>query len=452
MYSQQTIFKKFIKYLIPSVSAMIFFSIYTMVDGMFVGKGVGPDALAAVNTAMPFINLIFALSLMLSVGASTWISYYLGKGDKQKADEFFTLNTVAILVIGIFVSLVSLVFLEPLVSFLGGTPETFQYVKDYLKIIMSFSSFFMVAYALEVMVKADGFPQYSILYVSLAAGLNVVLDYLLVIHFDYGIKGAAYATGISQLISCMAFLSHFLKGHSNLRFRKINFSLEALRQIIKTGLPEALTELSLGFTTFAFNYVIVRLLGASGLAAFGVLMYVNNLVVMCAIGINQAMQPLISYYKGKNDHQTVKVLFKIALKTAALFAIGFLLISQLFTGQIVRLFINPSEIEPYGLAMKGLKYFSYGFVFSSVNILISGYFTANHMPKSAGFISLMRGYILVAVALMIAYLVGGADSVWIAPLAYEGFMIVVGAGMLWKLHGKNKICAVKNQEKHKVRA
>lgn len=430
MYSQQSITKQFIKYLIPSVSAMVFFSIYTMIDGMFVGKGVGPDALAAVNTAMPFINLVFAISLMLSVGASTWITYYLGAEKKEKANELFTLNIILLLIIGIITTVLSLIFIDKLAIFLGATKETFDYIIDYLRIIMIFSTFFMIAYALEVMVKADGFPIYSILYVSLAAIINIVLDYLFVIHFNYGIKGAAYATGLSQFISCMGFLSHFIIGESNLKFQKIRVSFNDVQKIIKTGLPEALTELSLGFTTFAYNYAIVRTFGTSGLAAFGVLMYINNLVVMCAIGINQAMQPLISYYKGRNEYDTVEKLFKISIKTALLFSLGFLFISQVFTVQITKLFINPTEVEPFSLAVHGLKLFSYGFIFSSINILLSGYFTANHLVKFAGSLSVLRGYVLVAISLLIMKIFIGNDGIWIASLGYEIITFLFGLMLL----------------------
>ena len=259
---------------------MWFFSIYTMVDGIFVGKGVGPIALAAVNLSMPYINGVFAVSLLISVGSSTLITFYFGKNEKKKSNEIFTLNIILISIIGIVLTGLSLVFIEKIAYFLGANNETLPYVVDYLKIIIIFSTFFMVAYSLEVLVKADGFPIYSIIFVTLAAITNIVLDYILVIRYDYGIKGAAFATGASQFISCMAFLFHFLFGKSNFKFvrPKLNFSL--ISKLFTIGIPEALTELSAGFTTFVFNFAISKHIGTYGLAAFGVIMYLNNLVLM----------------------------------------------------------------------------------------------------------------------------------------------------------------------------
>lgn len=423
------IVRQFIKYLVPSVSAMWFFSIYTMVDGMFVGRGVGATALAAVNISMPFINAIFSLALLISVGASTLIAFHLGEKKKKTGDEIFTLSVVVLAIIGILITVLSLFFLDNIAIFLGATTETLQYVKDYLGIIIVFSTFFMVAYSLEVLVKTDGFPIYAIVFVTLAALINIVLDYLFVIVFDYGVKGAALATGLSQLISCIGFLLHFIIGKSNLKFVRFKFDFQRIIRFIMIGFPEALTELSAGFTTFVFNFVILRTIGNDGIAAFGVIMYLNNLVLMTMIGINQGMQPLISYYNGQKNNEKILKLLQMSLKTATVFGLFFLIIAQIWGNELVMLFISPTNTEPFKIAVEAVRIFSFGFLVCGINIVLSGYFTALKLSVKAMIISILRGYGLITVVLLVLPNILGDTGIWIAPIVYETATLLIAIPM-----------------------
>ncbi|SNS31065.1 putative efflux protein, MATE family [Anaerovirgula multivorans] len=417
--------KEFFKYLIPSVSAMWFFSIYTMIDGIFVGRGVGPLALAAVNLSMPYINTVFAISLLVAIGSSTLITFYLGQDEREKSNEIFTLNVIILSVLGITISVFSLIVLEEIAIFLGATEDTLLYVKDYLRIIIIFSTFFIVAYSLEVLVKADGFPIYSIIFVMLAALINILLDYILVIHLGYGVKGAALATGFSQLISCITFLIHFILGKSNLKFVKPKLNFTLIKSILTIGTPESLTELSTGFTTFAFNFVVIKYIGSYGLAAFSIIMYLNNLVLMTMIGVNQGMQPLISFYNGKNDYKSIKKLLQLALKTSLVFGLLFFVSSQLFTEQLVSLFIDTANKQALKISLVGLKIFSFGFLICGFNIIFSGYFTALKETKKATIISSLRGYILMCIVLFILPAAWGNFGIWVAPLFYEALSLSV---------------------------
>lgn len=425
--------KQFFKYLVPSVSAMWFFSIYTMVDGMFVGRGVGDKALAAVNLAMPFVNTVFAVALLIAVGASTWITYYMGQGNTEKGNHLFSMTIFMVASIGVLITSLSLFFLDPLVTFLGATEETYGYVKDYLGIVISFSTFFMVAYTLEVLVKADGFPSLSITYVTLAAVINIVFDYLLVIRFGMGIKGAAYATGLAQFLSCMAFLIHFLRKKGQLRFVKPVLQWSDIQAILRVGFPESLTELSIGFTTFIFNFFIIRWIGPHGIAAFGVLMYLNNLVMMTMIGINQGMQPLVSYFNGKNDQDSIRSIIGLSLKTVLGFSLLFFFISQRMNEYVVRLFISPEHEQSFQLSISALKWFGFGFLLSGFNVFISGLFTALRFSKKASVISFLRGYVLVGVTLTVMTMGWGSNAIWMAPVVYEAITLVVALVMVLRV-------------------
>ncbi|QZY55180.1 MATE family efflux transporter [Crassaminicella profunda] len=426
--------KEFLEYLLPSISAMWVFSIYTMVDGMFVGKGIGPMALASVNISMPFINMIFAISLIISIGASTLISFHLGGGEEKKSNEIFTLNIIILSFLGLIISILSLIYLEDLAIFLGASQETLLYVKDYLRLIIIFSPFFMLAYSLEVLVKADGFPVFAIVFVGLAAFINILFDYIFVILLDYGVKGAAFATGLSQFISCLGFLFHFIFGKSKLKLTHLKISFSTLKSIFLIGFPDAITELSTGITVYLFNYMILKHIGNRGITAFGVIMYVNNLVIMTMVAINQGMQPLVSFYHGKRDFIRIKKLLSLSFKTILLCSCLFVFVSQFFTDYLVSMFIDPSNLTVYQLSKKSLKIFSYSFMICGINILLSGYFTALKETKKASLISILRGLIVITCFIFILPHFLGSFGIWISSLLNEVFTLCISLWTFFRFH------------------
>lgn len=416
---QKSLIKTFFKYTLSSIGAMWVFSIYTMVDGIFIGKGVGPTALGAVNLSMPFINTIFAIALSIAVGSSTLISFYLGRNEPQKGNEIFTLNFIVLTALSIGVSLLSLIFLDNLALFLGATSENLVYVKDYLRIIIIFSTFFIVGYSLEVLVKADGYPAYSILFVSIGGLANIILDYLFVIVLDHGVQGAALATGISQLVAYLGFLSHFLFGKSKLRFTKVKMDWSIVKRMFITGFPDSITELSAGITVFLFNYSILKYIGTDGVAAFGVIMYINNLALMTMVGINQGMQPLISFYNGREDGEKAKKILRYGLEFSMAFALLFLFVCQFFTDQLVALFIDPTNKAVFDISRNGLKVFSLSFLICGLNVILSGYFAALKQSSKATCISLLRGIIAIAAFILLLPHLWGDFGIWISPIFSE---------------------------------
>ena len=212
--------KTFLHYVIPSVSAMVLFSAYTIVDGIFVSKGVGELALAGVNIALPFINVLSGTAILLSMGTSTLCAFALGHGDHEKAEKIFTQTVVAIVAISAVITVAVSLFSEPLAVLLGAGPQTVGYSAQYLHMVCLFSVCFILSYCLEVMVKVDGAPQLAMFGVGISFLINVGLDYLFIMVFHWGVWGAALATGLAQLGSLIFFLIYFLSGKSNLRFRR----------------------------------------------------------------------------------------------------------------------------------------------------------------------------------------------------------------------------------------
>ncbi len=203
---KKNIIKKFFKYAIPSVISMWIFTIYTMVDGIFVAKGVGEEALAAINISMPLINMAFGLSILFAIGASTKVSFYKGKNDLKSANKTFTLSSFIVFIIGLLFTVIALLNMDSLINILGSTLETKNYVKEYLSILVLFFPLYMTSYHFEVLIKADGYPNKAVITMVVGALVNIFLDYLFVLVFKWGIQGAAIATGLSQLMSFSVFL------------------------------------------------------------------------------------------------------------------------------------------------------------------------------------------------------------------------------------------------------
>ena len=272
--------KRFFKFVVPSIVSMWIFSLYTMVDGVFVSRGVGEIALRAVNLSMPFTSFIFMLGILLATGTSTIISIALGQGDLERARGYFNQNLVVTGAASLLLTLLVLLNLDAVARFLGATPDTLVYVKEYVGTIAVFAVFFTVSYNLEVQVKANGAPHISTVGVISCALMNVVLDAVFVLVFHWGVWGAAFATGLAQVTSTAVFSGYFFTHRQRLRFQPFRWELSAYRRILPLGLSEGLNELSNGLVIFLFNHIILRVIGENGLTPYTIISYVNTLVLM----------------------------------------------------------------------------------------------------------------------------------------------------------------------------
>ena len=406
--AKKDIKNRFMKYVVPSVAAMWVYTIYTMVDGMFVARGVGTTALAAVNISMPFINTAFALGILFAVGASTKASIYKGQGDMEKANKVFTVSTVTVFSLALIVAIAALLNLERLAMMLGADETTLPYVKDYLGIIIPFVVCYMTSYNLEVLIKADGYPQKAIVTTLAGAATNIVLDYVFVMVFHWGIKGAAIATGISQLMTLSIFLAHFLSKKSGFSFVKIQWKFKEVVSMAKIGVADSVTEFSVGAIIFLFNNTLIRVSGNDGVVIYTVIAYVSQLILMTMMGINQGMQPLVSYYHGREEHKIHKYILRIALIVAGTASLAAFVWGVLYPNPVVAVFIDRgADALLYENAVNAFKLFSFSFLPLGIVVILAGYFTALERPKSAMTISICRGLVLVVISLIIMTMLFG---------------------------------------------
>ncbi len=430
---------RFFEYAVPSVLAMWVFSFYTMVDGFFVAWGAGPMALAAVNIAMPFVNLIFGLSILCSAGASTVISIYLGRREAGRARQAFMTNGVFLCVLSVAMTIACLVFIDPLVRFLGGTPALFADVKTYLRIIVSFTAFFVVAYYLEVMARADGFPKLAAIAVVVAAAANIVLDYLFVIVMGWGVAGAAYATGIAQALSAILLGVHFAGKRTRLKFGAFRFRFAAVVRGMRLGFGDSITEFSVGAVIFLFNHRILQVIGERGVVSYTVVAYVTTLVVMTMIGIAQGMQPLVASYRGARDTAGCDAMLKLALKSAVICGVIWSLAVKFFAPTFVALFISPSA-DPvlWESTVDAFELYSLSYAFVGIGVVAATFFSAIERPGYGVVLSLARGVVIVAIVLAVLPEFFGASGIWFAPVVSELICVAVAAALFHKLRADTR--------------
>lgn len=432
--------KKFINYLVPSLCAMWVFSLYTIVDGIFVGKYVGASALAAVNISMPFVNFIFAISILFSIGASTIIAIYLGENKKNNANSIFTLGIVSLIIFSAIIFITIYFNPEKLAIFLGADNLTLGYVIKYLKTIVCFNGFFMVAYYLEVLCKTDGSPYLSIIGVGTAAITNILLDYIFVGKLNMGVEGAAFATGMSQLLSSFIFLSHFLSKRSTLKFKKFKVDFKDLKRIILIGFPDSVTEFATGVVILFFNKFILTLVGEDGIVAYSIISYVNSFIIMSMIGVTQGMQPLISFYYGKKCFKSIKYILKLSIGSIAFIGILSFGVSILFTNNIVSLFLdNSASSYLVDLSVDAFRIYSICFLLLGFNVLISGFFAAIEKPFYATLISLSRGLFIIIGTLIVMTLLFGANGIWITPTISESICLIISVISLRQMQKQTSI-------------
>ena len=263
--------RRFFKFTVPSIVSMWIFSLYSLVDGMFVAWGVGEHALTAVNLSLPFVSLVFTLGILLATGTSTVLSIALGQKDVERARNYFNQNLFVVIAATLLLAVLVLFNLDWVADFLGATGENHHLVKEYVGVIACFSVFFTVSYNLEVQVKADGAPHVSIIGVISCGLMNVVLDYIFVMHLHWGVWGAALATGLAQATSTAVFAVYFLTHRYPLRFGRFKPDPGAYRRIIPLGTADGLSELSNGMVIFLFNHIIQRVIGPGALVSYTII-------------------------------------------------------------------------------------------------------------------------------------------------------------------------------------
>jgi putative MATE family efflux protein len=429
--------RKFLKFVIPSVLSMWVFSLYTMVDGIFVAKGAGELALASVNISMPFINAVFSLSILFAVGTSTIAAISLGNNEEGEANRVFTMNMVLIIILGIALSLAVLLNLDKIAYFLGATSTTVVNVKEYLGIISAFAVFAMLSYYFEVLVKTDGHPKLATFGVCISAITNIVLDYIFVIKWGYGVKGAAVATGIAQMSATLIYIFHFVKRSKRIKFVKFKFDGSLLRRTLPIGAADFITELSTGFIIFLFNRTILKYIGETGIITYTIIMYINSLVIMTMAGISQGTQPLVSFYHGRDDKATCSYFLKKAFKTAGIVSLAINIACMIFAEKISGVYIRSHEAEILKYSVRAIRLYAPAFLVLGFNIVFAGFYAAIEKPLYSMIISIGRGFVVITLSMFFMTRLLGENGIWLTSFVSEVICLIIAAIIFAKFYYKD---------------
>ena len=415
----------FVRFVSATVASLMVFSLYSMVDGLMVSIGVNEYAMSAVNLALPFTNALFSVAVMFAVGSSTLIAIYLAQKKQHEADVLFSQNFATLLVIGALATTLVFVFLDPFALLLGADEVTLDYVKEYLSGLAPFSVCFLISYNLEVLVKTDGYPRYALFTVITGCLTNCVLDYVAIFWLNMGVFGAAAATGISQLVTCVLYLVHFFSKKCTFRLRKFRFDPRLYARILPIGLADGVTELCTGLMIFLFNHTVLRCIGTDGVVTYTVIAYVNTVVINLMVGISQGSQPLVSFHYGKGEHSQCQTLLRYGLTTVCIIAPLLFLCVYFFAPQIVSAYLSHASDELVAYSVRAFRHYSVSYLLVGFNVVIGGFLTALERPVPAISISVGRGLVLQSSVLLTLAAVFGGEALWYTPIISEAICLAM---------------------------
>lgn len=429
----------FVRFVSATVASLMLFSLYSMVDGLMVSIGVNEYAMSAVNLSLPFTNALFSIAVMFAVGSSTLIAIYIAQDKRHEADALFSQNFATLLVIGVLATTLVFVFLEPFAILLGADEITLDYVKEYLIGIAPFSVCFLVSYNLEVLVKTDGYPRYALFTVITGCLTNCVLDYVAIFWLNMGVFGAAAATGISQLVTCVLYLIHFFSKKCTFHLRKFHFDPHLYARILSIGLADGVTELCTGLMIFLFNHTVLRCIGTDGVVTYTVIAYVNTVVINLMVGISQGSQPLVSFHYGKGEHDQCQKLLRYGLTTVCIIAPLLFLCVYFFAPQIVSAYLSHASDELVAYSVRAFRHYGISYLLVGFNVVIGGFLTALERPIPAISISVGRGLVLQSAVLLTLAAVFSGEALWYTPIISEALCLAMSVIFLRLYQGETRV-------------
>lgn len=416
-----------LKYALPTIISMVFMSVYMMTDGIFVARLINTSALSAVNIVMPLVMVSVALGTMLASGGSAIIAKKLGEGKEQEARQNFSLLTVAVVVCGVVISILGLVFIVPLIRFLGADESIYQYCYDYAFTSLLLFPFGMFAMLFQVFFITAGRAGLGMVITIIGGVVTVALDYICIAILGMGITGAAVSTGVGYAVPGFIGLFYFLLNRKGtLYLVKPKMDKMVLLKSCTNGSSEMVTNLSQSVITILFNNILMRLAGQDGVAAITIILYAQGLINMAFMGYSTGIAPVISYNYGKQDTEQLKKTYNISIKVIGISSVVLFAAAMLCASPLVSVF-SPRGTAVYEMAVQGFRLFAASFLFMGFSIFGSSMFTAFSNGKVSAIISFMRALVFVVVCVLLLPQFFGLNGVWMAVPVAEllGLLVTV---------------------------
>ena len=409
--------KEFFKYAIPSSLAMFISSLYTVVDGIFVGQGVGDSALAAVNIVLPFTVMLFGLASMFAIGGGALVSKNIGANNVKKAVNIFRQVFKSLLIFSLLISIICILFTNEIVTILGATEVLKPLAVDYLRFYAIFCIPNLIGIVLNSFVRNDGRPKLAMVSTISGAITNIILDYIFIFQLGMGIKGAAIATGLGQIVTVSILLPHFIMKKGYLSFGNVDISFKIVKEFCTIGFPSFFAQGSYSIIVLLHNIALVKYVGEIGISAYSILNYLTTNIYMVLYGITLGVQPLVSYNYGKKDGEKMLGLFRITAISNIVITGVFVIISFSFGPSLISIFTNDMQIAKMSydaLKIACISYFSVGL---NLNILV--YYQAIEIPKYSNLICILRSVVYLPVCLFILGRLFGINGIWASAILSE---------------------------------
>lgn len=423
--SEHFTFKKLFRFTFPSIIMMIFTSVYGVVDGFFVSNFVGKSSFAAVNFIMPFLMILGAVGFMFGTGGSALIAKTMGLGNRKKANQMFSLFVYLAAVCGIIIGILGIILIRPLAVILGAEGEMLENCVTYGRIVLISLPFYMLQYEFQSYFSVAEKPQLGLV-ITIAAGLtNMILDTLFMGVFQWGLVGAAAATAIGQAVGGIVPIIYFSRpNNSLLRMTKMKWDGKAVLKACTNGSSELMSNISMSIVSMLYNFQLMKYAGENGVAAYGVLMYVNMVFLAVFIGYSVGTAPITGYHYGSGNHIELKSLLKKSTIIISISSVSMFLLSELLAYPLAKIFVGYDQTL-LELTQHGFIIFSFSFLFAGFSIYGSSFFTALNNGLISALISFLRTLVFQIAAVLVLPVFFGIDGIWISIAAAEIMSVII---------------------------
>lgn len=420
--------KNVLKYVLPAMLSHVCFSLFSIVDGIFVGNGVGTNALGAIGLVMPFVNAIIAIMMLFNVGGATIFAVQVGKEDTKSANKVFRHGMLLLVGVSVVFTIAGVFFTGPLCTLFGAGETFHELATEYLFWYSIFIIPSGINMGLQSYCRNDGAPILVTISVIISTAFNVVGDWLLIYPLGMGMKGAAIATGASQTIACLIMLTHFIRKKGILRFGKVKLSGSLVRDIIVHGLPEGISQLSTPITSLCMNLVLVGMIGDIGVNAYSVLTYASSFFFGVIFGTGEGLQPLLGQSYGAKNEKDLKFYFKSGMLISLFGSLFITLLYIVLGSPICTLFGADAVTLEYTVRI--IPMYSIGFIVMAFNTMISAYLYSTERSYHSTIISVLRSIVVNAAVILLLPRMFGAESVWLTFAVYEAIVLIVAVILL----------------------
>ncbi|MFQ6341797.1 MATE family efflux transporter [Campylobacter sp. VTCC 70190] len=433
IFSTLSPFRLFMKCAVPNVVSMAFISVYYVVDGIFVGKYLGSDALAALALIIPFVIMSFALADMIAIGSAVQIAMNLGRGKKKLAQKIFSSSMLIIFIISCCVGLLEY-FLSPvLIEFLDVSSQIKTMAKECMLVFALFAPFTMLSFALDNYLRICGKSTYSMMMNVIIALSNILLDYLFIVVLGWGLFSAVLATCLGLVLGGIFGILPFLLQNLELKFTGVFMSLKLFKSIVYNGSSEFFGNISGSLYNVFANLILLKIANTQAVAAFSIVLYVDSFIMMLIIAMGDAMQPALSYNYAKKDFTRIRAIMKVIFLAGGLLSIFSMLMIFAFGEIGVKLFAKDNDEAFIHFAFIALAFFALNYLFAWFNTLCGSFFTAFNKPSFSLILSLSQNLFIPLCFLFILPYFMGLNGVWLSPFFAEFCVLILAFVFLKKL-------------------